>query len=223
MDNLLTLGNDTPVIDTPPAPSAQDEQQAALDALINGYNEAKIITVDKTPEVTPAPAPTITPAPAQTFTPVTTPAPTGDLDAPFGRFANGKPRKRPAKPQAAPIVQVGTIQPPPPPPPAALSGAIIDGALFLLMIDVLFPLLISVINNRFTDIKVNPEKLQLTEKQKRDLAPLADAVMKQVQLRGNPTVLLLLSLLGVYSVNLIGIHFAEKAKQKIKPNAQAVS
>src|SRR3982751_4607616 len=98
--------------------------------------------------------------------------PPADPSAPFGRFANGKPRKRPSK--ASDMKDASTEQIP----DSVAAGILIDGAMFIALIDMVLPMIICLINNRFSDEKIKPEDLQLRKDQKNQLTPIVDAVMK---------------------------------------------
>jgi len=85
--------------------------------------------------------------------------------------------------------------------PGSLSGELLTGALFLTLVDLLFPIIIVGINNRFTKDKIKASDLSLTEKQKKEIAPIADRVLKQINVQANPTLLLFLSVAGIYGAN----------------------
>ena len=91
-----------------------------------------------------------------------------------------------------------------------ISGTLIDGALFIMLIDLLFPLIIVMINNNFTKSRVNVEDLQLSEKQKKDLSPVADEAAKYLTLQGNPVWMLAIAMTGIYGINFMA------AKQSAK-------
>jgi len=97
--------------------------------------------------------------------------------------------------------------------PGSLSGELLTGALFLTLIDLLFPIVIAGINNRFSKDKINASALSLTEKQKKEIAPIADRVLKQINVQANPTLLLFLSVVGIYGAN-----FAVAKMMSTKPS-----
>lgn len=87
--------------------------------------------------------------------------------------------------------------------PAYVDGDLLDGALFLTLVDLLFPMIIAGIHNMLTKEKkgkIDPEDLMLTEKQKNKLAPVADRVTAQLKLSANPTTVLVLSMFGLYGM-----------------------
>lgn len=83
----------------------------------------------------------------------------------------------------------------------SLSGEILTGALFITMIDLCLPMIITGLNNRFSKQKMKASDLSLTAKQKSELAPIADKVVKQFDFNANPNALLLFSILGIYGAN----------------------
>lgn len=85
--------------------------------------------------------------------------------------------------------------------PATLSGEILTGALFITLIDLILPILLVGLNNRFSDSKMKVSDLQLNAKQKSELSPLADKVIKQVNIEANPNLLFFMSLIGIYGAN----------------------
>ncbi len=104
----------------------------------------------------------------------------------------------------------------PPPAEMEISGSLIDGGLFLMLIDMIFPLIITVLNNKFTDTNIKVEDLQLTEKQKRDLEPIATEVIKQMSISADPKWLLLGSLAGIYGINYMAVISNASEVKKVK-------
>ena len=86
---------------------------------------------------------------------------------------------------------------------ATISGAVIDGALFLMLIDLLIPFLIQVVNNRFSDVKIKDSDIQLSAEQKRKLEPLADRVVAMMSMKANPVVLLVVAMTSIYGLNFM--------------------
>jgi hypothetical protein len=84
-----------------------------------------------------------------------------------------------------------------------ISGSLIDGALFIMLVDLLFPLIITLVNNKVSKDKVDVEDLQLTEKQKKDLEPIATEAMKSMSMKANPMLLMLISFAGIYGINFM--------------------
>lgn len=98
-----------------------------------------------------------------------------------------------------------------------VSSTLITGALFLVIVDVAIPFAIASINNWLTKDKIDSAKLQLTEKQRKDLEPLADAVVKYLNLQANPVVLFLIGYGGIITMNLMLQKSLAKSKPEIKP------
>ena len=86
---------------------------------------------------------------------------------------------------------------------AVVSGEIMTGAMFLFLIDTIFPSVICAVNNRFSDKKVSPEKLMLTANQKKELEPLAQQVAEHLQAKGDPVTMFAITLLSLYGLNLM--------------------
>ncbi len=117
-------------------------------------------------------------------------------DAPYGKFANGKPRKRPARNSTTNDLkdrEEAKID----------AGIMIDGAMFLMMVNMLIPLILSSVNNYFSKTKVKPEAIEMTEKQESKFAPLVDRCLRGIEMKGNPQSLLMFGLLTIFGVNFI--------------------
>lgn len=89
--------------------------------------------------------------------------------------------------------------------PATLSGEILSGLMFITLIDMLFPLLITTVNNLYSKKKVKADQLKLTAKQKNELAPICDKIVEKWNITADPVWLLLISMVGIYGVNYITI------------------
>lgn len=84
-----------------------------------------------------------------------------------------------------------------------IDGELITGALFLTLVDLMFPLLIVGLHNTLTkekSKKLKADSVTLTAEQKRQLSPIADKVVKQIKISANPTTLLVYSMLGLYGM-----------------------
>jgi hypothetical protein len=97
-----------------------------------------------------------------------------------------------------------------------ISGTLIDGALFIMLIDLLFPMLITLANNNLSATKIDVEDLQLSTKQKNDLQPIADQVVKYLTLKANPVWLLTIAMAGIYGINTMAARQVASAKIKDK-------
>lgn len=83
--------------------------------------------------------------------------------------------------------------------------SLISGALLVLMIDLIIPNIIVFANNKITKEKIKAKDLQLTNAQKNELQPVADEVAKTIALQANPLIVLVVTLLGIYGVNLMAL------------------
>jgi hypothetical protein len=84
---------------------------------------------------------------------------------------------------------------------ATVSGELISGILFITLVDQLFPAFIAFLNNQFSKDKIKSHQMQLTAKQKSELAPVCDELIKQWEITANPLLILSVSLLGIYGMN----------------------
>ncbi len=82
---------------------------------------------------------------------------------------------------------------------------LLTGALFISMIDILLPLLIEVVNNKFSKDKIKASDLTLTAEQQKRLSPIADELVKRLNLDLHPGLLLILGLAGIYGLNYAAI------------------
>jgi len=191
--------------------SGIEDTQKWLDEITSQYKIPAKKTEDMTVGANPtAQTPNVVVDVPPVQAPAVSPSQPVDPSAPYGRYQRGKkkgqPRSTPyisAKVAAAPPVQMQTTQQ-----TAKISGMLIDGGLFLTLINIAVPLLIAVLNNAFEKDKkkhINPEKLKLTSDQKKELDPVCDAVMKQVQLTGNPLMILLIGLMTAYGLNFMAL------------------
>ncbi len=99
-----------------------------------------------------------------------------------------------------------------------LSGEVLSGTLFLTLIESIMPLVIGILSERFDNKKVDVKKLKLTAAQRKELEPICDAVVKQMNVKSNPIVLLVISLLGIYGLNYMALREDAPTKQFIKKN-----
>lgn len=179
------------------SPNTNDAAQAELDALMGQYKTAGKVIQET--------APTETTQPVQVTIDTTTQPVATDPDAPFGRYQRGKlkgqPRKTPYISAKGVSSMPVTQQPLKPTEPPKLSGMLISGALFLMLVNLCLPLGFSVINNFFNKDKLNPEHLKLTKEQIKELDPVCDAAMKQASVTGNPVLLLVLGICTAMGLN----------------------
>lgn len=103
-----------------------------------------------------------------------------------------------------------SIQVTPPQQQGQVSGEFISGAILLLLIDFLFPIIFVFLNNKFAKKKIEMELLQLTEKQQKALTPVADALAKEIRMNGSPFVVFPLMLLCMYGSNYAMLKMMDK-------------
>ncbi len=93
--------------------------------------------------------------------------------------------------------------------PMSISGEILSGTLFLTLIESFMPILIGILNEQFDNKKVDIKKLKLTAGQKKELSPICDEVVKHFNITGNPVMLLIGSLIGIYGINYMSLRNLE--------------
>lgn len=98
--------------------------------------------------------------------------------------------------------------------PVVISGEIISGALFIMLIDLAIPQVIAIANNQFSKNKIDANELRLTKAQKDELQPLADQVVKQLEITGNPVYIFILSMMGIYGLNFAMLKQTENIGKK---------
>lgn len=86
------------------------------------------------------------------------------------------------------------------------ASQLINGALFLAFINFIIPLAISGIHNWLNKKnKLAIKDLKLTNDEKKEIDPLMDATLKQLNINANPLILLIISLVGAYSVKYFNV------------------
>jgi hypothetical protein len=80
---------------------------------------------------------------------------------------------------------------------------IITGSLLIILIDLVIPNIMVFANNKFSKKKIKTSDLMLSNEQKKELEPFADAAANQMMLKGNPIYMLIVCLLGMYGVKLM--------------------
>jgi hypothetical protein len=95
-------------------------------------------------------------------------------------------------------------------PPIINGEALINGGMFILLIDLLLPNIICLLNNRLSKKKIKASKLQMTAEQRKDLEPIANEVAKQMSMKANPMTVLIISLVGIYGVNFMMLKADDK-------------
>lgn len=127
----------------------------------------------------------------------------------------GQPR--PVKPPG----NVPPVQPVQPLPQQQVQGqpvqnSLISGALFLVVIDVAIPYVIVFINNKYSKIKMTAGLIQLSKEQKKDLEPIAEEVVRYLNIRANPVLIFTVSIGGMYAMNYNLQKTILQAKQTLK-------
>jgi hypothetical protein len=81
----------------------------------------------------------------------------------------------------------------------------LSGALLIMLIDLALPNLVCFANNKLDKKgkKIQAGALMMTEEQRKELEPVADQVAKEMSLKANPLVLLIVSMLGIYGINFM--------------------
>jgi len=176
-----------------------DDAQKKIDALFSQYE-----TVVAEPEKVDVVQPVI--EPVQNVQQPVAQQPTTDPAAPYGYYQKGKKKGQPRPTPYTPLHQRGLpVQPVQQIDPKIQGGILITGGLFLTLINLIIPLLVSVLNNWLTDTKIKPEQMQLSKEQIKELDPVCDAVMKQMTLTGNPMVLLFIGLFSAYGLKFMDL------------------
>lgn len=82
---------------------------------------------------------------------------------------------------------------------------LINGALFLSVVNFVIPMIIITANNwLYPKEKMVLKDLKFTDSEKKEIDPLMDATLKQLNINGNPLVLLLIILTAGYAMKFIG-------------------
>jgi hypothetical protein len=99
-----------------------------------------------------------------------------------------------------------TDPPPADAPQTVTNGSLISGAILLLFIDLAIPNILCWSYNAFQKNKkkkINPRIMQLSQKQKDELEPLANEASKQLLLQASPLTVFLVALCGIYGLNFM--------------------
>lgn len=111
--------------------------------------------------------------------------------------------KGPKKGQPKPNAKIGVSVTPPKSDGEISGNNILTGALFLMLLDMFIPFIIAMVNNRFSKQKIDVKLLQLHPDQRKALEPIADKVIEQVKLKGNPLIIFVVSYLGMMAMNFM--------------------
>lgn len=113
----------------------------------------------------------------------------------------------------------------PSPNESELTGDLIGGAMFISMIDLFLPGLIVLINNFVVKDKkdlIKMEEMQLSKETMKRLEPVADASLRRLKLRGDPTVWLFITMMGCYAIRFGQIKFERKLEEAMKPKEEKI-
>jgi hypothetical protein len=83
------------------------------------------------------------------------------------------------------------------------GSSVISGSLLILLIDLILPNIMAAVNNKVSKKKIKASLLQMTPEQRKELEPVADAVSREMMLKANPLAMLIISMIGIYGVNLM--------------------
>lgn len=111
----------------------------------------------------------------------------------------GQPKPNQGKAQQAPAAQ------------PQVNSVLISGALFIMIVDFLLPVVIAFVHNKTNKNRIEPQAIKLTDQQKKEIEPLCDQVVKYLNLNANPLVLLMISLGGAYSMG----YMAERGRVEL--------
>lgn len=201
--NIAEINDETTTVTEPEkTPSANP---ADLQSLLAGYTEPAKVEQPLTPPTTPAPSP----------------MPVGHGPASWhgnpmyyqtGKKAGQlKPQRKQSFLQQPANVSVN-------PGVSEISGSIISGALFLTIINLLFPMLFSVVNNMVSKKKIAFEDLQIDDKTLKQLDELSDKALKHIKIEANPVAVLLVTMVGLYAMQFMTVRMINdiEAKNKMK-------
>lgn len=87
--------------------------------------------------------------------------------------------------------------------PEIKDSSLISGALFLLLIDLAIPTLLSFANNKLGGKQIKARQLKLSKEQREELAPIADEAIKELMIKASPITVFFVSLIGIYGLNFL--------------------
>lgn len=203
--NILEIDEtEKPSVEKAPAPAVEKAPAANpsdLESLLAGYTEAA--------KVEPAPA-------VQQTTP-----PVNNGHGPASWYGNpmyyqtGKKAGQ-LKPQKKQPFYQQSVNMSVNPAPSEISGDIISGALFLTIVNLLFPMLFSVINNMVSKKKIAYEDMQIDEKTLKQLDDLSNKALKHIKIEANPVAVLLFTMLGLYTLQFMSVKMISDIEPKLK-------
>lgn len=175
-------------------PEAGQANPNELDEILKGYTRINV-----TPEKTEA-----IPGNDMFNIKPTEPAAAPFTPGPDAYYKTGKKAGQ-LKPSAAKKIQT---------PEMTVSGELLSGALFITLIDLVIPNVIAGINNLASKTKIDSEKLQLSEKQKKAIEPYANETVKRLNITANPVAIFCVSMVGMYGVQFMALKALAKEERK---------
>lgn len=92
---------------------------------------------------------------------------------------------------------------------------LINGALFLTVVNIIFPLVIVAVNNWLSPKeKMTVKQMKLTKEEQKEIDPLMDATLKQLNIAGNPLVLLIITLTASYAGKFMAVKLSSEENEE---------
>ena len=91
-----------------------------------------------------------------------------------------------------------------------ISGEVISGAMFITLIDLIIPMSIVTLNNTLdkSGRKMKVDELRMKASQRKELEPIAEEVMRELEVKANPIVIMIVSLISIYGLNFMNIKYS---------------
>jgi|SRR5882672_6670439 len=80
-------------------------------------------------------------------------------------------------------------------------GAVINGAIFITIIDIFMPMIIAGVHNQFNENKIKPSDLKMPKETRSELEPLCNEVIKSMNIQMDPKWALLLTVVSMYGMS----------------------
>jgi hypothetical protein len=188
-----------------PAENIQPLNDDPLKKLVQGYTQG--MTVDNTQTSDPANVQPNASIPTVNGNP-----------APYGTYKSGpkagQPRpiptrlrqpnfNQPTTPQNTGVQQTQVFATQNNQPGSLPGSAVLTGAMMIFLVDLIIPTIIELLNNAISKKKIQGAALRMKDDQKKELAPYAEAAMRQLNIVSDPKWLLLFAIAGVYGTNYL--------------------
>lgn len=95
------------------------------------------------------------------------------------------------------------------------ASSFLTGAILISMVDMLIPMALAGLNNWRSKVKINADDMKMTDAQKKELDPVATAVLQELNIQASPTLLMGVMMVGIYAGNLMLLRSDAEAKQKL--------